>query len=459
MTATALKRKNKNRPHSNSGTKWSGNLGFILSLTGAAVGLGNIWRFPYLLDQGGAAFIIMYALSMLLLVLPIMYFEIKMGQVMQQSPIISFQHIIKRYKLPKFFSLNAYLGLAIVFCVFSFYTVVSGWVMYYLVDAIFNAPSINFPIASFKFDNLIGNPRLGLAFNALFLLANYYVLGKGVKSGLEGINKLMMPGLFVILILLLIFAGVSADMSLTAALIELTEIDYAAFNSVTFLSALGQALFTLAVGASAILTYGAYLAPAEEKILLSSIIIIIAQLVLSFMLGLVIYSLIIGQDVVELASSGPSLIFTTLPVLFAKTNAPQMLNSLFFLITFFAAITSSINIAEPMIFTLTDKYNFSRKKACRLVIIAIGVTSSLLTLSFYYTDIDIFGRLITLVTEGMMPLAAFIFSLLGGWYLHRTFLAEIMTGIGSSYRSFLYGFFRCSMRYLFPVAILIITLF
>lgn len=443
---------------------WSGKLGFILSLTGAAVGLGNIWRFPYLLNEGGGVFLLLYALCMFILVLPIMFFEIRMGQIIRKSPISAFRDMSIKYKTPRFFIANAYLGLLIVLCVLTFYTIVSGWVVYYLLNSIASTPAISFEASYKHWGGLLANPYKMVFFNIIFLISNFLVMIQGIKNGLELLNKAMLPGLLIILAFMLVFAGFSEDMDVNDAVDLLFSFESSKLNSKVFMSALGQALFTLAVGACAILAYGAYLPKTEGKILLSANIIIITQLVISAILGIIIYSLLLGGSI-EGASdyAGPELIFVALPVFFAKTAFPKLLTFLFFVITLFAAITSSVNIAEPMVYTLQDRLKLSRKKACAYVMLCIAVTSSLLTFSFIL-EYDFFGKLIDLVTEFVMPVAAFIFSILAGWFVDKTLLkaAVFDTEKGKVKRAnmlekIFYLFSKYSMRFLFPAALILVN--
>lgn len=442
--------------------EWTGKLGFILSLTGAAVGLGNIWRFPYLLSEGGGVFVLLYALCMFVLVLPIMFFEIKMGQLIKLSPINAFKKVCAKYKVPKIFVANSYLGLLIVFTTLTFYTVVSGWVMYYLTNAVFTSPTSSFMESKNEWDALLSSSCKMIFFNIIFLLCNFVVLAKGIKYGLEMLNKFMLPGLVSILFFMLIFAAFSEEMVVEEAFSLLFSFELSNLNSRIFISALGQALFTLAVGACAILTYGAYLPEKEGKIIFSSTIIIITQLIISVILGIVIYSLLLGNNTADVINSaGPELIFVVLPVFFAQTSSPQLLTASFFIITFLAAITSSVNIAEPMVYTLTDKFKVSRIKACACVITCIAISSTLLTLSFS-TEYDIFGFLIHLVTEIAMPLAAFIFSILAGWFVESTLLKSMICTTKAndfSKDALFYIFAKYSMRFLFPAALLLVAFF
>lgn len=443
---------------------WSSKLGFILSLTGAAVGLGNIWRFPYLLNEGGGVFLILYALCMLILVLPIMLFEIKMGQIIRKSPISAFLKVVIKYKIPRFFIANAYLGLLIVFCVLTFYTIVSGWVIYYLFDSLLSPSIDSFEASYSNWHALLANPYKMVFFNVVFLISNFLILTKGIKNGLELINKAMLPGLLGILAFMLIFANFSEDMDINNAVDLLFSFEISKFNSKVFISALGQALFTLAVGACAILTYGAYLPKTEKKILLSANIIIITQLIISAILGIVIYSLLLGGSIENSSNyAGPELIFVTLPVFFAKTAFPKLLTFLFFTITLFAAITSSINIAEPMVYTLQDKLNFSRKKACFYIMICIAISSSLLTYSFML-EYNLFDKLVNFATDIAMPIAAFFFSILAGWFVDDTLLKTAVFGYSAgnsqskdTIKTAFYLFSKYSMRFLFPFALIVVA--
>ncbi len=439
--------------------EWTGKLGFIVSLAGAAVGLGNIWRFPYLVSQGGGLFILLYAISMLILVLPVMYFEICMGKYAKRSPLSAFSYVNKTYKVPKMFYGIGLVGIAVVFITLSFYSVVSGWVLYYVFQS-YNIQEFDSMASSISiWQNFIANPKILILCTVLFLFMNWIVLANGVQKGLERLNKLLIPLLFVILIAMLCYTGYLPNYSPSEAAYHLMRIDIYTFNKGLFMDALGQALFTLAVGAGAIMTYGAYLPQSSHNILSTSYIIIFVQLTISLLIGVVIYSIVLANQGVEF-EPGPSMIFITLPVFLAQMPYAEIVSCTFFVITFFAAITSSINIAEPMIFTLEDKFKFSRIKSVSLIMVIMSLTSTSLALSLnVFSDVSIFDRgifdtAIISVTNCLMPVAAFLFSIYAGWFLSEHLLVKFT----QNKKSMLYYYLRFSLRYVFPVTLLIVQL-
>jgi NSS family neurotransmitter:Na+ symporter len=437
---------------------WSSQLGFIFAVAGSAVGLANIWRFPYITGHfGGAAFIILYLVCLMAIGIPAFISEITIGRKAQSNPERAFKSLGR----------NGFWGsigagtLVTGFLVSAFYSAVAGWILGYLVEAVRGA-LIHFEHQEHTiqhYQSLVENPVWGLTFHALFLFSSVAILFYGVKQGIERWNKLFMPLLFLILFLL-IGKGLSMEGS-ERGLSFLFTPDFSKISGEALMVALGQSFFTLSIGQGTLVTYGSYLGK-SEKILSSALLVVLMDTLVSLLSAVAIFSIVfsVGME----PDSGPALIFHTLPLVFSQISGGYFISILFFLLVLLAALTSEISALEPSIAYLVENKGFSRKKAVALIGLGaflVGVPSALST--SLLKDVALFGfpnfleAMIYLCSNILIPLGGFAAVLLAGWrWGIQGFMGELFHG--QTPNNMLKIYFALFVRYISPLLILTVFL-
>lgn len=355
---------------------WSSSRGFILAITGAAVGLGNIWRFPYMAGVGGgSAFLLTYLAFVILLGLPLMVAEIGIGKIAKDLPLNAISKILAEQKRSKAWRFIAYFGLITLFFILSFYSVVAGWSLAYFEKTISGEFFGKSPAEIGDiFGKFTQNWQLMLLCHTAFMVLTMGVVTAGVTKGLERLNNLLMPLLYLILIALVIYASTTTGFNRA-----IEWLFYPKWENLTWsvtLEAMGHAFFTLALGATALMAYGAYM-PQKQSLPRAIGLVAALDVSVALLVGVAIFSIVFSHSLSP--SSGPGLMFVTLPIAFGQTSMGVVLGVLFFVLLLFATWTSSINLAEPMVAHMAQKLG-SRKKAAvytGLGVWAFGVFSVL----------------------------------------------------------------------------------
>lgn len=358
--------------------RWSSRRAFILVVTGAAVGLGNIWRFPYVAgENGGALFFLLYVIFVIAMGLPVMIAEIMIGRVGRRPPIQALATLAREQQRSGRWSLVAVFGLITVFLILSFYSVVSGWSIDYLLKTLNGSFSGQSPgQISAAFDAFLASPGLMVFNHTLFLFLTMVVVAMGVSSGLEKLNNWLMPLLYLLLIVLVAYSATTPGFG--KALHWLFMPNFSALTPYVVINALGHAFFTLAIGACALMAYGAYM-PAEQSLTKAVITVAILDVLVAVLSGIAIFSAVFSHHMDP--TSGPGLMFVTLPVAFSAIPFGTVLLAGFFLLLLFATWTSSINLAEPMVASLSAG-GLSRPLASLVVGIGVWAVGLLSALSF-----------------------------------------------------------------------------
>lgn len=408
--------------------QWGSKLGFLLAAVGSAVGLGNFWKFPYVMGQGGGAlFLIIYLLCIILVGVPVLVAELMIGKRNQKNAVAS----LKSEFPERPFFIGGWLGFITAFLILSFYTVIAGWCMYYTIASL--TGKLAFASQSQSVDHFLsfttGN-YLPLVFLILFIVLNVGVLLGGVKEGIEKAAKILMPILVAIVFLLIIRALTLGD-GVKEGLAFMFKPDFSAITPNLVLTALGLAFFKLSLGMGTMITYGSYLKP-ESNVVKSSFQIAFFDTLIAVLAGLAIFPTVfaMGFDV----SSGPSLAFITIPALLNQLPFGQVFGVLFFFALTVAALTSSISIYEVIIAFLSEEFKKSRKYVIIVSSVIITVLGILVSVSF--TDVipgvqyDLLDSLDLLTSVFFMPLGGLIIVLGAGWALKRsTFLDELGNNI------------------------------
>lgn len=439
---------------------WSSRLGFIFAVAGSAVGLANIWRFPYVVgENGGAAFIFIYILSILFIGFPVFISEILIGRTTQTSPGGAF-----RLLGGAAWAKAGKLTIATGFLVSSFYSAVAGWILGYLIEAVRGRVS-NFSSTESvvqHYQSLMENPLWGLFFHFAFLALCLGVLVLGVRAGIERGNKIMMPMLFVVLILLAV-KGLSMPNSSKGLKFLLTP-DWSALTPHAILIALGQAFFTLSLGQGTMVTYGSYM-NRNENILASCVPVVIMDTVVSLLSAIAVFTIVFSVGLEP--NSGPGLIFHTLPWVFSQVPWGHTLAVMFFLLVFLAALTSEISALEPAIAYLMDEKGWKRTPAVLMVgfgAFLLGVPSALSYsllkgyLIFGMTFLDLMDYLATGI---LIPAGGLFAVLLVGWkWGLPNALAQLKQGAGSllDRKPWLSRYFWFCIKYSAPILIILVFL-
>lgn len=437
--------------------QWSSRLRFILAATGAAVGLGNIWKFPYTAgDSGGSAFVLLYIVCLFAVGMPVLMAEILLGKLGRCDAPSSMQKLANKMHASPNWGLIGWLGAFTLILVLSFYSVVAGWSLAYIYYAI----SGHFSHASASdithlWQHLLASPGLMLLLHAGFMTLTVSVVAKGVQAGLERASSWLMPALFAILILLVGYAASTQGFS--ASWHFLFDFNLNAINAHAVLAALGQAFFSLAVGAGCMLVYGAYL-PAQARIGEAVITITGLNLLVAILAGLAIFALVFTYHLP--ASEGPGLMFQTLPLAFAQMGGGRLFGCLFFVLLLFAAWTSSISMAEPLVALLISKRQLDRvQAACWVGGFAwlVGIASVLSFNRWSQVRIlqhwSIFSGITDLTTNILLPLGALGYAIFAGWKL-RSNLAESGLQLRNAG---LFKLWRFLIRTIAPAGIVIIV--
>lgn len=354
--------------------KWSSSFKFVLAAAGSAIGLGNIWRFPYTAGMnGGAVFLFIYLLAVLFLGLPVMYEELSLGRHTQKNPVGAFETIKPRSG----WKLVGFLGVLTGICILSYYAVVAGWTVYYIFLSLTGKFSSGLDANTAKaiFESMGSNPWINLIFLALFIGITAYVVSRGVEKGIEKWTSVLMPLLFLILVILAVRAltlpGASKGLSFYL------KPDFSKINFQVILMALGQAFFSLSLGMGAMITYGSYLRK-EENLLKAGAEVVVFDTLIAFLAGIVIFPTVFSFGLSP--SAGPSLVFQTLPFTFSKLPFGSLVATLFFFLLAIAALTSTISLVEVAVAYLVDEHRINRKLAAWVVAgvaFLLGVPSAL----------------------------------------------------------------------------------
>ncbi|MEA1890731.1 MAG: sodium-dependent transporter [Pseudomonadota bacterium] len=444
--------------------QWSSRWAFILAATGSAVGLGNIWKFPYITGEyGGGAFVLVYLVCVALIGIPIMMAEVMLGRRGRQSPINTMRSLAKTEGRHGIWSWIGWMGVLAGFLILSYYSVIAGWAMAY----VFRTGSGAIQAADAAgiqdiFSELVSDPEKLLAWHTIFMAMTMVVVARGVKQGLEKAVRFLMP---VLLILLLVLVGYAMNTGHFYEGIDfLFKPDFSELTGGAILTAMGHAFFTLSLGMGAIMMYGSYL-PENASIARTSIIISIADTGIALLAGLAIFPIVFSFP--ELApGAGPGLIFQTLPLAFAQMPGGQIFGALFFVLIVVAAWTSSISLIEPAVAWLIENHGMTRIMAavwCGVITWLVGI-ATVLSFSHWAFDFNFLGTvkhngvfdiLDILTANIMLPVGGLLIAIFAGWMMKPKHSKEELA-LNHSYR-----IWQFLIKYVAPalVSVVILNLF
>jgi len=434
--------------------QWSTKLGFILSAAGSAIGLGAIWKFPYITGQnGGGAFLMLFLLFTLLIGLPLLLAEFSIGRAGGQDAVTSYKKLAPN----KPWYAIGILGVITCFILLSFYSVIGGWIIIYLFKAATGSLS---NVQNVGYDELftttISNTALSLSMQFIFILIIILVVAKGVQKGIERMSKIMMPALAVLFLIL-----VARSLTLPHAIDGvrfLLQPDFSKVNSQTVLEAMGQSFFTLSLGVSVMVTYSSYLSK-KESLPKSAISIVGMNIAVVLLAGLAIFPAVFAFDMKP--DAGPVLLFHVLPSIFSQLPFGMLFFFLFLIVFLFAALTSGFSMLEMIVAIITKGDPDKRKKWAWIIglgIFFVGIPSAL---SYgVLADFQIFGKTFFdladyTVSNVLMPIGALLIAIFVSWVMKKsTVFQELEEGSGMKKGVFQAWYFL--LRYIVPILIIIV---
>ncbi len=411
---------------------WSSGVTFILAAVGAAVGLGNIWKFPYVVgSSGGGAFVLVYLGCVLFIAIPILIAELWIGRAGGHSPPIAMANVARAAGRSRAWALVGYMGMLVGYLIATYYSVIAGWTLAYIFKAGSGFGDAAPAAVSQQFDELLANPQALVAWHTVFIAIALFIVGRGLKDGIERVVTILMPALFAMLLLMIGYAAVEGDFG--AALGFLFSTDFSKLDGATVLVAIGQAFFSISVAMGLLMTYGSYV-PKSVSLTKSALIIAGADTLVALLAGLMIFPLVFGNNLDP--GSGPGLIFRTLPAAFADMPGGTIFGAMFFILLAFAAVTSLIAIIEPIVRFAEGKWNMRRRNGV-LIFGALAWAIGLLTVFSFniwadvyplgqfevFADKTAFGLIDYFTANLMMPLGGILMALFVGWLVKPSVLA------------------------------------
>ena len=408
---------------------WSSRRAFLLAAVGSAVGLGNIWRFPYITGvNGGGAFVIIYCVCIVIIAVPLLMAELAIGRRGGQSPIRSMQKLATENGRSRFWHSLGWLSVITPTVGLMYYSVVAGWTLDYAVSAMTGAFSgYDAERSGEGFAAMTANPVRMMFWQGMFFVLTIVIVAGGVRRGLEKAITYLMPGLALILVALVVYAAVTADFS--RALQFMFKPDFSQVTSSTILMAIGQAFFSVNVAVGALITYGAYI-PRQVSIPRVSVIIAFADTGVALMMGLIIFPLVFSYGLQ--AGEGPGLVFITLPIAFGQMPLGVIFGALFFLLMAIAALTSSIGMLEPAVSWLEEHKGFRRVPVAIVTGTCIWLFGLAALFSFNilagFTPLDhfplfegkrIFDLMDFVTANVLIPSGGLLIALFAGWMMTR----------------------------------------
>ena len=435
---------------------WSSRMAFVLAVTGSAVGLGNIWKFPYVVGQnGGGAFVLVYLACVALIGMPVMMSEILMGRRGRRNPIATMALLGAEEGKSRNWQWVGGMGVLAGVLILSFYSVIGGWTLSYVINSASGlfTDATAAEVTAIR-DGFTGSWKTVGLFHTIFMGLTIFVVARGVERGLEQAVRFMVPALLVLMLALLGYSLNSGHFGEGVAF--LFTPDFSKLTWDTVLAAMGQAFFTLSIGMGAVMAYGAYL-PEETSIIGASTTVAIADTMIAILAGLVIFPLVFANGLDP--ADGPGLVFITLPLAFGQMSGGVFFATIFFVLLSFAAWTSAISLMEPAVAWVVEQFNRTRAQAAVMIGLLIWTTGLGTVLSFNLLSEfkfwrgTIFDNLDHLSINIMLPLGGVLIVVFAGWVMCRNSTADELGGKGAVYK-----LWRVLVRYVAPIGILFVFL-
>ncbi|MDA1038036.1 MAG: sodium-dependent transporter [Proteobacteria bacterium] len=428
---------------------WIGKWTFILAATGSAVGLGNIWGFPYKAGtNGGGAFVLIYLGCILIIGLPIMISEIIIGRKAGNSPINAMKKIAIESNRSSIWQLVGWSGIFAGILILSFYSVIAGICLNYIFIAFTSNGLISSPD---QFSSVISSPINLIAWHTIFIILTALIVSAGVKDGIGRMVKILMPMLGFLMIFMVLYSMINGNFS--QAMSFLFAPDFSNVTSDTLLQAMGQAFFSLSLGMGSIMAYGAYM-PKNQNVMNSSFAVASLDTLIAILAGLAIFPIIFAFNLEP--NSGPGLVFVSMLSAFNQMQFGQLIGPLFFILLSVAALSSSISLLEPGVAYLSEEGILSRKSSAIIISIFIWILGLGSAFSFnIWSDFNLIGNknfldsMDFLANQILLPLGGMLIAIFVGWYMDKS-LIKSEVGVTNS---LLYRMWRFFVKFVAPLCV------
>lgn len=432
-------------------------IGYILAIAGSAIGLGNIWKFPYITgENGGGAFVLVFLLAVFTIGMSIFIAEIILGKIVKKDAVTTFETLApKKHKYFKYIGFSFITGILII----SFYPIVIAWILHYMVLSFYTLPQSVQEAETYFLNYSQNSTSSQLFYFSLVFLSIVYIISKGVKNGIEKLNNILIPALFIIFIIMLFYSFTLQGFNQAFEFMFYPDFEH--FNTNSILIAVGHAFFCLSIGVVTILTYSASI---DEKthIFKAAIFVVIMDVLTAIIAGLIIFSIIFSANATP--DKGAGLVFITLPAIFYEMGNAGVIFAIFFFIALaFAAITSAVSMIEPSVMYLIERRGFKRLKAT-LTITAISYSLGVLAiLSFNsdfkkylsFNDKNLFSILDFLTSAILMPLGGIAISVFVAYIMNKTLVRDTLEPyLGKT----LFAIWLFILKYLTPIFIFALML-
>lgn len=439
-------------------------MAFIFAAVGSAVGLGNIWRFPYMAGEyGGSAFVLVYIAFVLFIGLPVLMAELTIGRRGRMSPTASIRKVAEESGQSKRWGWVGHLAsLAGGLGLFAFYSVIAGWVLAYIIKAAMGTFAAGFGAADAVtvLNAHYENTAVMSFWHLVFIGITVYIVGRGINAGLEKAVVFLMPLLFLLLLVLVGYAMATGEFN--AALDYLFTPNFDLLTGESVLAAVGQAFFSLSLGLGTMLAYGAYL-PKAISIHRSAFLIATADTGVALLAGMAIFPLVFAYGLDP--ASGPDLIFKTLPIAFAQMPGGAIFGTMFFVLLGIAAVTSSISMLEPAVSYFEERHDMNRMKSAIFgggIAFLVGLLSvfSMNELADFYplgalgVELNFFALNDFFVSKLVMPIASLLLAVYVGWFVKRSILQEELELPEGG----IFEIFHVLVKFVCPIGILLILI-
>ena len=428
---------------------WIGKWTFILAATGSAVGLGNIWGFPYKAGtNGGGAFVLIYLGCILIIGLPIMISEIIIGRKAGNSPINAMKNVALESKTSSSWQIVGWSGIFAGILILSFYSVIAGICLNY----IFIAASSSGAVSSLdQFSNVISSPVNLIFWHTLFIVMTALIVSAGIKDGIGRMVKILMPMLGFLMIFMVFYSMINGDF--TKAISFLFAPDFSNVTSDTLLQAMGQAFFSLSLGMGSIMAYGAYM-PKDQQVVSSSFTVASLDTLIAMLAGLAIFPIIFAFNLEP--NSGPGLVFVSMLSAFNQMQFGQFIGPLFFILLSVAALSSSISLLEPGVAYLSEEGILSRKRSAEIISFFIWILGIGSALSFnVWSDVEIIpdknflDSMDFIANQILLPLGGMLIAIFVGWFMKESLIRD---EIGQTNNA-LYLMWRFFVKFIAPLCV------
>ena len=428
---------------------WIGKWTFILAATGSAVGLGNIWGFPYKAGtNGGGAFVLIYLGCILIIGIPIMISEIILGRRAGNSPINAMRSVALESNRSSSWQIVGWSGIFAGVLILSFYSVIAGICLNYVFISASSSGAITSPE---QFANVISSPINLIFWHTVFMILTALIVSAGVKDGIGRMVKILMPLLGFLMIFMVIYSIINGNFS--RAMTFLFAPDFSNVTSDTLLQAMGQAFFSLSLGMGSIMAYGAYM-PKDQKVVSTSFTVASLDTLIAILAGLAIFPIIFAFNLEP--NSGPGLVFVSMLSAFNQMQFGQFIGPLFFILLSVAALSSSISLLEPGVAYLSEENILSRKRSAEIIsffvwVLGVGSALSFNIWSDFYliSDKNFLDSMDFIANQILLPLGGMLIAIFVGWFMKESLIKDELGSINK----FLYLLWRFFVKFIAPVSV------